>query len=160
MRNTSVIVATLLLSGISLMDAQTPARTVSQAGQLSTVQGMIDKGQADRALKDIQASLLRYNTTDLPTALWLSGKARLALAQNADAAAKGKLYLQAALDFMKVATFFPYANEAPPASVEAGKALAAAGDKASARVVLESTLMKFADSDVLPEARKALDKLK
>jgi hypothetical protein len=151
MRKLSLTLVLAMLSGISLLDAQTKTLPPlpgqgSQAGQLSAAAASLTKGEAEKVFKETQANLLKYNNQDLATALFLQGKARAMMAGKADAKNKQKLFLQAALDFMKVSTFFPYAPEAGPAMAEASKALTAAGDQASAEKVLRELQVRYADA--------------
>lgn len=154
MRKLSLIVTLAILSGISLLDAQTrpnPAGPASMSGQLSAAAGQLANGEAEKVIKDIQSNLLKYNNQDLATALFLQGKARAMLAGKADAKSKSTLFLQAALDFMKVSTFFPYAPEAAPAMAQAAEALKSAGDRDSAEKVLQEMKVRYTDKAAAPE---------
>lgn len=153
--------AAMLLAAASLTPAQprppsAPPGPPSQMGPLSAAKDALGRGEADKVVKDIQALLLKCPSNELSMALTLKAKAQGMLASKADGEAKKKLLRLAALDFLKVSTFFPYAPEAPSAMLEAAAAMKAAGEPDGARALLELCAARYGDTDAGAEAAKLL----
>ncbi|MFB3890978.1 MAG: tol-pal system YbgF family protein [Phycisphaerae bacterium] len=164
MKRFTIILAASLLAAIALAPAQTkappPVVAPPMTGQLTSLDNALKQGEFDKVIKDVDATLVRYNSMDLPRALWLRGRARQMQAEKtADAAAKKALLLQAGLDLMRVATFFPYSNEAGPALVETGKVLAAAGDKTAALNALDAAMSRYQGAQAADDAKIAKEAL-
>ena len=137
-----------------------PVIAPPMTGQLTALEGTLKSGEYDKVIKDIDATLLKYNAQDLAKALFLRGQAKALLAgKTADAAAKKTLLLQGGVDLMRVATFYPYSPEAGPALVETGKVLTAAGDKAAALNAYEAAISRYADAPIATEAKMAREAL-
>lgn len=109
--------------------AQTPA------GSLRQIEASI-VADPEQAIKGIDAGMSRWTSSELPAALLIRGKAKMALAKKAPAGeAANKLYLQAGVDFMRVAALMPYAQEATEALALAGRCCSAAGDETGAKAI-------------------------
>jgi len=163
MRKFAIVLSAAILASIALAPAQTKPMEISiapsQASQLSVCEKLLKDGNADKAFTDIQKNLLNYNSIDLPRALYVEGKAKAAMAEKAAGDAKKKLHAEAALDFMRVVTFFPYAAEAGSSLVETGSALKAMGDNASAAAAWDAAISKYPNSPAQAEAQGLMAKL-
>ena len=143
-----VLSAACLAMGQPKAPPALPAGTMSFMGQLTAARTTVDKDPA-AVLKDVNTNLLKYPNIELPIALYLKGKAQAALAMKEKDPVKTAMLRQAALDFVKVATFFPYSPDAPPAMLEAAKALDATGDeadKAGAQALVDLKASRYTDA--------------
>lgn len=146
---------------VGLIAAAVVAQTVriapSKALQLKQAQADIQAGDGAKAAKDIQGSLNEYNSQDLQRGLFLLGQAKKAQAdKTADKAAKDKLYVEAGLEFMRSAVFFPYTNDAPEAMFSAGECSRLAGDADGAKAAYETCVVRYGDSAAGKRAKAAL----
>jgi TolA-binding protein len=96
----------------------------------------------------------------MPAALMVSGRAKVILAERASKDARNSQLLLAGLDFMRVACFHPYSDQAAEALYQAGQACAAAGDVNGAKVAYDAAATRYADTDWGKKAGSALGSLK
>lgn len=83
--------------------------------QLQGAGVLLEQDRAEEALRSVRDNLSNYTPAQLSQGLLIAGKARLALAEEAPAATKRDLLLQAGLDLMRIATYYPEAAEAAEA---------------------------------------------
>ncbi len=116
-----------------------PAREAgapSQAGNLKAMETKLKNGDPAGVIREVDEQLPKYNATDLPRACTLRGKARMMAAGPLKDEQKKAMLLSAALDFMRVVTFYPYMDDIIADALQsAQKALADAGDKEGAEAV-------------------------
>jgi len=107
----------------------------------------------------IRPRLKRIPVTELPTALYLLGRAQLELAGKKSAPAARKMLLQAGLNLMRVAALFPSSQEAPHALLSAGRVNELLGNVAAARAAYSAVVTRYRDSPAARDARSNLERL-
>ncbi len=128
--------------------------------QLKATAYLLEQGEAESALEKINANLERYEHHDLPMALLIAGKAQMALAGKARQ--REELLLKAGLNFMRVATFFSEAPEAPEALYLAGRinAMFARPNRQAAGAAYEAVIVRYGQSSFAEKARAELERLR
>ena len=124
--------------------------------QLEKAAFLLEQGKADEVLAQIQANLKAYPHADLAKALLIRGKARMRLAEKAAEDQKRKLLLEAGLDFMRVAVFFPSLEESPEALYQAGRVNAALGNSPAASAAYQQVIRRHPNSEFAKKARAEL----
>lgn len=122
----------------------------------------LEKGEAKTVLAELEKQLPTLSEADLPLAMLLAGKARLAASEGvSDASARRKELLAAGLDFMRV-----YANY--PAAPQAAESLFLAGtihtmlpqpNHAAAKAAFEKVIQQYAATPFAASAKQALAKI-
>jgi len=150
MSKNSPFLAAAMLAGLAVMAiADTPA------DPLRLTEAKISQGRADQAVTEIDEGLHGWSSTQLPDAFMIRGRARLALAQQASTAdEKKKLYIQAGVDFMRVAVLFPYSQQVPDALLLAGQSCAAVGNSAGATAIYQTLAGKYPGSQAARQAKE------
>jgi len=123
---------------------------------------LIEQGKAEQVLQEVKANLRggRYKTEELAAAILLAGRAEQQLASHAKGMERRKLLIAAGLDYMRVATFFATAAQAPEALLGAGQVNAALGNALAASNAFEMVIQRYADSGAAKKAAAALKELK
>ena len=125
------------------------------ADSLRRIEAEISQGRAGQAVAEIDAGLRGWSSTELPIAFMARGKARMALARQATTPEdQKKLYVQAGVDFMRVAVLFPYSPQAPDALLLAGQSCASAGNSAGATAIYQTLTSKYPDSQAARQAKE------
>jgi TolA-binding protein len=136
----------------------------SASPSLKALEAQIQQGQADKVAKEVQGALGRYTRAELPGALCLLGKARLAMAEKAKGADREKLLAQAGLSFMRVWVYFPESREAAESLMGAGTANERLGNPGAARAAYEDVVSRFskdaAHRAVVEQAKAAIEAIK
>lgn len=113
-----------------------------------------------KALATLDANLRAYSSAELPKALLLRGRAQLQLAAQASPKARRPLLLQAGLNFMRVAAFYPAAAEAAEALYRAALVHRQLDNPAAARAACELLCQRSPSSPWAKLASAELEKWK
>ena len=146
-------------SGAALPGMTTPSVSVAGAKvRLATL--LLKEGKSAEALRAIQDNLNAFREDELPEALLVSAKARADQARKASDAAQGREMLtQAGLDYMRVASYWPQAGQAPEALMGASAVNAQLGNAQAARLTYQRVIAKYPQSPQALSARAELDKV-
>jgi hypothetical protein len=143
----------VMLAGLAGLAVTSIADT--PADHLALIEANFSPGQADQTIAAINTGLQSWSSAQLPRAFMIRGQAKLALAGLATQAdEKKKLYVQAGLDFMRVAALFPYSSQAPDALLLAGQSCDSAGDPSGAAAIYRTLVGKYPDSQAAGRAKE------
>ena len=146
-------------SGTALPGMTTPSVSVAGAKvRLATL--LLKEGKSAEALRAIQDNLNAFREDELAEALLVSAKARADQARKASDAAQGREMLtQAGLDYMRVASYWPQAGQAPEALMGAAAVNAQLGNAQAARLTYQRVIARYPQSPQALSARAELDKV-
>ncbi len=129
--------------------------------QLRLAAVLLKRGEHEKVVSTLQPNLDRFVAEDLPAALYLLGQAQLELAKRQqDPKAARELSLEAGLNLMRVAVFFPAGEEAPQALLLAGQANENLGSASAARAAYSAVISRFAESRAAKAAQAALERIR
>jgi hypothetical protein len=117
-----------------------------------------DAAVAGEAIRALEADRLRCNRDELETALLLMGRAQMIAYENSPKKDR-ELLLQAGLNFMRVATFYPFGRNVPEAMYRAGEVNAALGNQAAALNAFRMVVQRHGDSEFARAAAGAIEGL-
>jgi tetratricopeptide (TPR) repeat protein len=130
------------------------------AVQLKLAELSLQRGQYGDAVARLAGQLNAFSMTELASALSVLAKAQVGLAKAEGDPAKARLLLlEAGLNFMRVATFFPAGDEAPGALVGAGDVNERLGNLDAARGAYAEVIKKSGQSPAGKAAYAALQRL-
>jgi hypothetical protein len=134
-----------------------PAQGGSVEEVLKTAKEQIDNGGAEQALPGLKGALPQCTVAELPRALLLMGKAQMEAAKSAKGEKAQELRMAAALNFMRIVTFYPTISELPAeAGCLAGKVNLEMGNRAAARAAFNRVKSNYSGSPFAAEAEKAV----
>ncbi|MHC4717903.1 MAG: tetratricopeptide repeat protein, partial [Planctomycetota bacterium] len=104
--------------------------------------------------------LKTFNDKDLPTVLYLIGKAQATMAaKRADTKAARDLRIEAGLNLMRVVALFPDGERVPDALFEAGQISEGLGNKVAARAAYREVMRRYGKTPAAGQAKVALESL-
>ncbi len=125
-------------------------------GRLRTFETMLARGDAARAMKQIDAYLKLAGSHELARTMFLSGAARMAVfGKTKDV----RLLRRAGLMFMQVAVFYPESADAPRALYHAGEVCEILGVTAGATAAYKRICLRYPKSSVVKQAKGKLEAL-
>jgi TolA-binding protein len=129
--------------------------------QLQLAQLRLEAEQPAEALSIIQEHLHEFRLNELPEALLIRGRARLALAEGAaqDAQTARSRRIEAGLDFVRIASHFPRSGPAPEALLLAGRISRALGDDRGAAGAWRRVIERYERTPWAQQARERLQEL-
>jgi len=134
------------------------AAAVGVADRLNALAVLLGHGDAKAVAAELAAGLRagRYRGDIRGRALLLSARAQRKLASLAEGPEKRRLLIGAGLDFMRVATFFPSAPEAPGALFAAGRVNADLGNIPAAMNAYRAVIKTYPASGASKDAAVAI----
>ncbi|MBS3733560.1 MAG: hypothetical protein KGY99_01385 [Phycisphaerae bacterium] len=136
------------------MDVSVRAAAEQRSRRLRDMESLLASGDARAAVRAIDAQLPELTDDELPRALYLAGMARMKASPEASNAAE--LLAEAGVMFMKVAVFYPFADDAPEALLRAGTVSERLGNDGGAASAYEVVVARYADSASAKAARRRL----
>ncbi len=137
-----------------------PARPVSLEPQLRLARISFRSGHYDEAINQIEPSLNKFLTKELPEALYLLGRAKFELSKRVNEKDKARqLLIEAGVRFMEVVTFFPDNHNASEALLLAGKVNENLGNMQAARKAYSAVIKRYPGSRSATLAEKAMKRL-
>ncbi|MGC9455075.1 MAG: hypothetical protein ACP5HU_09455 [Phycisphaerae bacterium] len=127
-----------------------------QAGQLADIRDLLEQNRPERALEFARARMSRLSHDELPEAILLSGRARLALYE---AQGRREQLLRAGLDFMCVATFHGDSEWAAEALYLAGEVNRILGNASAARSAWQMVIARYGQSEYAERAAGGIERL-
>lgn len=122
---------------------------------------LLKRDQFEKVVSTVEPTLKRLEAADLPSALYMLGRAQLELAKRRkDKKAARDLSLEGGLNLMRVVVFFGGAGEAPYALLLAGQANENLGNFAAARAAYSTVISRFSASSSAKSAEAALERIK
>jgi len=137
------------------------ARTSSANALLRSANSWLKQGECEKVADAIKKNLNVFRTADLPSALYLLGRAQSELAKREkDPKAARELLLRAGLNLMRTVVFFPASDEAPHALLSAGEVNERLGNLTAARSAFSAVVSGFSGSPAAEQATAALARTK
>lgn len=132
-------------------------RTSSANTLLRSANSWLKQGECEKVADAIKKNLNVFRTADLPSALYLLGRAQSELAKREkDPKAARELLLRAGLNLMRTVVFFPASDEAPHALLSAGEVNERLGNLTAARSAFSAVVSGFSGSPAAEQATAAL----
>jgi len=128
----------------------------SLAGHLLAVETLLKNGRASLALRRVEERLRDYSPSELPRALLLAGRARLAIHETGK---DREVLLEAGLNLMTIVVHFPQTTEAAWAMFHSGEVNEKLGNLSAARKAYEAVLTRYSKAEAAPQAKSALGEL-
>lgn len=125
-------------------------------GQLADIRGLLDENRPERALEFVLARMARLDEIEMPEALLLAGRARMALYQ---ARGSREHLLSAGLDFMRVAVFYAGTDFAAEALYRAGEVNEELGNASAARAAWQLVIARYGDSEYAERAVAGIERI-
>ncbi len=133
------------------------ARTSSANALLRSANTWLQRGECEKVAQAVKKNLKVFRAGDLPSALYLLGRAQSELAKREkDPKDARELLLRAGLNLMRTVVFFPASDEAPHALLSAGQVNERLGNLGAARSAYSAVVSGFSGSPAAEQARAAL----